>query len=489
MVGLVSIALVVGTTALYRFYQPITHPALLQFDIFDWMNRSRELMLFGKMTVPTSLWLFPTVNAWIAKIFGGDLFSVYLFSGATLTTLNVLLLGLIARMLWPKRILPIVMMILLYALNTQLLARSVNYLPETMTYTFGLTLVYCYLFLFLRKTWKIIPVILVLTYLFYHLHQSGLNFIVFTVLAITAYVAWLAPIRRRWRAAIISGGIMAVVGLFVVVEPLRQQFEFFINGSKNADVAFQGNAIPFEQIISDYPLIFVILLALGALIIMLKLFRKNSASQRLSYAFLLGIALFYFLFLYILPNLGAYSLVPWRFYTWFSLYAIIIATIGAVALFDRYRQHQVTTIVTLFFLGVSMFHGSLISDNMFTADRQTLIDMETIPVHAGVVVTTNANYLQTRFALAQNKQYVVYYGPEIFQVRDSETIGEKLRAIFGKQDIYVLISLYQLRQKPSSIDYWNNSAQVQMDVKTFQETSTFETVKKTPNILLVKLRS
>lgn len=489
VVGFISIALVVGITAVYRFYQPVTHPALLQFDIFDWMNRSKELMLFGKMTAPTSLWLFPTVNAWIARIIGGDLFSVYLFSGATLTTLNVILLGLIARMLWPKRILPVVIMILFYALNTQLLARSVNYLPETMTYTFGLALVYCYLILFLWKTWKIVPVIVALTYLYYHLHQSGLNFLVFSVLAIIAYTTWLAPIRRRWRAAIISVGIMAVVGLFIAVEPLRQQFQFFINGSKNADIAFQGNAIPFEQIVSDYPLLFVIFLTLGAFVVILKLFRKNSADQRLSYVSLLGIALFYFLFLYVLPNLGIYSLVPWRFYTWFSLYGVIIATIGFIAFFDRFNNKRGTVYAVCFLLVVSLFHGGLLPDNMYTADRATLESISKAPIPEGsTVMTTNANHLQTRYSLVGRDIIVREVGSELFRASSATAASQYLKPRLDGRPTYILISKFQLRQRPASLDYWRNSALFDMDLSIFTSRILFNTTFEDDSIKLVEVK-
>ncbi|GEM_PF-2372568 len=488
-ISIFTLVLVVAITALYRFYQPVTHPALLQFDIFDWMNRSRELILFGKMTALTTLWVFPTFNAWVARLFDGDLFSVYLYSGAVLTTLNVVLLAMSARLLWPKRVFPTVILILFYGLNTQLLARSVNYLPETMTYSFGLALVYCYLCLFLRRSWQVIPVILILSYLFYHLHQSGLNFFAFTALVLFSYVVWLVPLRKRWRTLIISGCFGVLAGLLAIVTALRQQFIYFLQGSKNVDTAFQGEAIPIQQIVSDYPLPFVAFLGIGVYLILLKTFRKNTRGVRLSYVMLLGIATFYFAFLYVLPNAGLYSLIPWRFYTWFSLYGIFVATVGGVAFFDRFRLQRGIIVTSLLLISFTMFHGSLISDNMFTADKSTLRDIKNITIPEGVVITTNANYLQTRYALAEQRTYVTYHGPEIFNIKDPALTRDTLRGLYGQQDIFILVSLYQLRQKPSSIDYWNNSAQTQMDTSVFQNPDTFEIVKKTPNILLVKLRS
>lgn len=484
-----TLFLVVVITALYRFYQPLTHPDLLQFDIFDWMKRSQDILLFGKMTNPTTLWLFPLINAWVAKLLGGDLFSVYLYSGAILTTLNIILLIGSTKLLWPKRILPVVLIVLFYGLNVQLLARSINYLPETMTYTFGLAMVYCYLLLFLRRSWKIIPIILLLNYLFYHLHQSGLNFIVFSIFVLIAYIVWLVRLKRRWRFLLLIAGLVLASGLILLSDPLRQQFLFFLQTGKNTDTAFQGTAIPFEQIMSDYPLALLGFMAIGVFVIILSCFRKKTSGYRLSLLMLLGITGFYFSFLYVLPNAGLYSLIPWRFYTWFSLYGVFVATIGAVHFFDHFREQKNVAYIALVFIAITMFHSSVVPDNMFTADRNTLKSIQNAPIPKGsTIMTTNANQLQTRFALDGKDIIIREVGPALFRAADTASAVAYLLPRLDGRPTFILISKYQLRQRPVSIDYWRNSAIYDMKVENFNDQNFFENVFENRDIVIYQFR-
>lgn len=488
LVYLGVILLLVALTAFYRFYPPITHPALLQFDVFDWARQSREIFMEHRLVTPTSLWVFPVWNAIVAAVTRVDLFNVYLYSGAVLTTLNCFIILGIGSMLWKQKA-PRLALLVLYAVNTQLLARSVNYLPETMSFTFGLGLVALYLWLFRkRKIWILIP-IAVLTYLYYHLHQSGLNFIVFSALVTVGYFLFAAPYRKRHKALVLLGCLALGIILIISQAPLRQQFLFFLAGDKNADIAFQGTAIPLAQFLTDYPLIVVVLMLLGAVGIIVRQFKVGRTADKFMWLMILLIPLTYFSFLYVLPNLKLYSLTPWRFYTWFSLYALIVAAEGFAIVYQSVIKSRLRLIL-LPVLVLLTIHTPYLPDNMFTADQNTLKDIEKYswPNNSNII-TTNANYLQTKYALSGKGIEVQQQGVNFFKAANSQTAATLLEGYPLDSSIFVLISKYQLRQRPSSIDYWRNSSIFDTRLENFQDSRYFTRLFENENILVYKVNA
>lgn len=479
---------IIGLTVLYRFFQPVTHPALLQFDVFDWMIRSKDILVNGRMTIPTTLWVFPQFNAWLAQFVRIDLFDIYLYSGAALTTLNLILVIAISRIVWPRQHLPTIFATLLYGISAFLLTRSVNYLPEAMTYTFGLGLLYCYLWMFSRRSWKVIPIILLINYFYFHLHQSGLNFILFSVMALFAYMLWLMPGSLARRLLSLGGVIAVMVGIVAIAPSLREQFLFFLRGSKNADVAFQGTPIPLTNFLYDFPAPIVVGMIVGTLIILKRAWSSLPRATKLSELLLIGIPMFYFLFLYVFPNLHLYNLIPWRFYTWFSLYALFVTTQGLYSVINVLQSKRKTLVLILAMVIMVLIHGNLISDDMYTADRSTLTSMATaLAGKTGTVFTTNANYLQTRYASFGQALTILQTDSSVFHAPSGSIAAENILHRQATQPVYVLISKYQLQQRPSSIAYWENSAFYNMNLAAFREGQYFTTLFEDDNILLVSI--
>jgi hypothetical protein len=480
--------IILGLIFIYRWYQPLTQRTLLQFDVFDWARQSREWLLFGHILTPTTLWVFPIWNAIVSKITGVDLFYIYLYSGAFLTTLNIVIIYGISSKLWRQPVLRL-MPLLFYAFNTQLLARSVNYLPETMSYTFGLALLYLYLRLvYDRKPLWLVP-ICIINYLYYHLHQSGTNFLVFTVVVVILYICFVT--RQTWKKKIVWLAVFLLAGIGFIISNvgIRQQIAFFLNGSKNADIAFQGTAIPFKQITTDYPFVFYTLLILGILSILIYLIRYREGQRNVAWITIMLITGFYFMFLYVLPNLKLYSLVPWRFYTWFSLYAIFIVSEGFALLFRTFRRKIVlVNILIPSFIIVNLIHGNLISDNMYTANAATLHSMENLNLPSNSrVITTNANYLQTKYALVKKSNVITTQaGAELFKVPSSNAANAFIASNYSDKSVYILISLYQLQQRPSNIAYWANSAIYDMDLSIFSDSRYFTTVYRDQQIVVFR---
>lgn len=481
------VILIAILTVIYRFYQPMTAGALTQFDVFDWAGRSKEWLLFGHMLIPTSLWVFPAWNAIVAKLTGINLFYIYLYSGAILTTLNLFILYGISSLLWRQRILRLVPLIF-YALNTQLLARSMNYLPETMSFTFGLTLVYFYLrLIYSRRPWWLIP-IGILNYLYYHLHQSGMNFLFFTAVVVIIYMFFI--IHQTWKGKLIwlTGIIVTGFGIFFSNAGIRQQINFFLNGNQNSSTDFHGTAIPFSQLFTDYRVVFLTMLILGALSIMCLLFQHRQTKEKVTWFIILMIVSFYFSFLYVLPNLKLYSLTPWRFYTWFSLYAVLIASQGVAVLLKIIGRKSSMLILLFFcFLVVNLVHDNLISDNMYTANMATLKSMEQLNLpENSLVITTNANYLQTRYALLGRSLTFYQAAQDFFKASDTKTAYAYLTDKYNMDSTYILISLYQLRQRPSSIDYWRNSSIYDMNLDLFADNRYFTEIYSDEQIVVFR---
>lgn len=484
----VMFGVIAALLVLYRFYQPIVAGALLQFDIFDWARQSREIVESGTLVLQHELWAFPVMNAIASLVTGLDIFTVYLFGGAVFTVLNGFLFYSIGRQLFRDSLSP-VLLVLLYALAARLLARSINYLPETMTYTLGLALVYFYARLFATRQWRYVGIIIALSYFYYHLHQSGLNFLFFSGLAIMLFILFQAFRSWRWRWLTVAGVIVAVAGIVWFTPPLKQQLVFFLSsGNGSADVAFQGEPIPLEQFWVDFDPLTIFLFVLGSVAALIVLVRRSSGrAQRLTALMVLLIAAFYFSFLYVLPNLNLYRLVPWRFYTWFTLYALLVAGYGIHAIRRVLKGRVMLTASLVALLLYFSLPGSLIADNMYTADRQTLDAMAALPIEASAtVLTTNANLLQARYALV-GRQVAVVQDHDIFR-STSDTVAVEIITKRYPEPVYILVSLFQLRQRPWSIDYWRNAALINMPVERFRSGTDFETVYEDENVLLVQLR-
>lgn len=475
---------------IYRFYQPLTSISLTQFDIFDWAGQSKQISL--SQNLPThDLWVFPLLNSLGSLVTGIDLFYIYLFGGAVITTLNFFLVYKIVILLFRKRLVAI-FGIFLYATMFMLLVRSIMYLPETLSFTIGLFLLYLYIKLFQTSKIKYIIPIGLVTYYYVHLHQSGLNFLAFSIAVIFMYILFSLRMRFLIRSAIFVG-LIAIVSLIVLFNPyLSASIEFFFSHGGGTDIAFKGEAIPLINYFFDYHVIIFIFTILGALCGIFSLFqRQKPTHEKQAFSILLMICLFYFSFLYILPNLNIYNLVPWRFYTWFSLYSIFLASYGFYYIFFALKISHHVKIIIIAITVSTLVHGQLIVDDMYTADKTTIDSISSLSFpDDSVVVTTNANYLQTRYALIGKNVDVGQVYKEVFLASsDQEALSEINNIYNNYSDIYVLISLYQLQQRPHAIDYWRNAAYYQMDIGIFDNSPYFDEFFRDEQILVFQIRA
>lgn len=484
---LVFAYLAVGALAgVYRFTQPVTSHALTQFDVFDWMGQSRNIQITGIMPAH-NIWLFPAFNAVLSSLSHVELFSVYLFGGAVVTTLAMLPLASIIWLLTKDHRATLVTL-LLYATMQKILARSVMYLPEAMTYLFGLVLLYLYVRLFQTRQWAALVPVWIVTSGYVVLHQSGLNFLAFSAIVTITFVLFFSDFSRKWRG-IFGGAFVALIGLLLLtVKALRTGLTFFFSQSNGVDGAFQGDIIPYQQILSAYEPLYVVLFVLGVGVLVVHLFRKNPPWKKVSLALLLLVVLFYFSFLYILPSLNLYRLTPWRFYTWFSLFTLPIIGYGLGISFQKLKLSaavQTVAVSALIFLQIT---PALISDNMFTADHSTLKDMQALSFpKSSVVITTNANYLQTKYALSGRGVEVREYGVALFKAADGRSAASSLLGYSSDTNVYVIISKYQLRQRPTSIDYWRASSIFDMRLENFLDGKYFTGFFENQNLFVYKV--
>lgn len=482
------IAVIVGLCALYRFYQPIMSGSLTQFDVFDWAGRSREILMMGNMSQPTTLWLFPLVNAGISKFLSINIFYVYLYAGAILSTLNLIILYGISKQLWKERYIRLLPLIL-YALTSQLLARSINYLPETMSYSFGLLLIYLYLKLvYSRNPWWILPITIV-NYLYFHLHQSGLNFLFFSIVVIFLYIVFI--VKKSWKLKLLVFLVIitGVIVIFLSNSNLRNQIVFFLEGNNSNISEFHANAIPLNQLVDNFPVVYLVMFLIGIVSILFLIFQSASINHKIAWVIISIVTIFYFCFLYIFPNLNIYSLTPWRFYTWFILYAILLISAGihSTLIFLR-KVFSFPLLISISLLFVISTHGTVIPDNMYTANLSTLNAMQRLPIsEKSSIITTNANYLQASYALKGKDVTIFQAGENVFKADSSQTAYNLLGAFPKNGQIYVVISLFQLKQRPQFIDYWRNSAIFDMKLSLFDNSKYFTNIYQDENIIAYQL--
>jgi len=335
----------------------------------------------------------------------------------------------------------------------------------------------------------LIPIWLV-TVGFIFLHQSGLNFLAFSAIVTVTYVLFFSGLTVKWRYVLGSIAIALLSFLTIVIKPVRIGLTFFFSQGNGADkLAFQGDVISFRQIISAYEPLYVILFTLGVVTVVIHFFSKNPRWLKVSLGVLFLVMFFYFTFLYILPNLNIYRLTPWRFYTWFSLFTLPIVGYGISAVCQKVRLSGSIQAFAVAIIIIVSLNTSLVPDNMYTANAQTLQDMKNLPLPAqSLVITTNANYLQTRYALLEHEVSLLQLATEFFKASSPKAAHDYVKhfTIPGKET-YILISKYQLRQRPTSIDYWRNSAMYDMDVTLFQQPF-FETINETPEVLLLRVK-
>ncbi|MFA6587812.1 MAG: hypothetical protein WCT08_01950 [Patescibacteria group bacterium] len=474
--------------AFYRLYQPLKFQALTQFDIFDWAMQSKQILLSGQAPLH-SLFIFPLFNAFISMISGINLFYVYLLGGGIITLITFLVLYQILILLFENKLARL-LVLLIYATAVQLLPRSIMYLPETLSYLVGMYLVYLFIKLFKDQKLVYLLLILVCNYLYFHLHQSGLNFIFFSLVTIFLYFLFSQKYKIKSKILIFIGLLVFLSSILFFNKDLFNSFKFFLTQSNNTDTAFNGDAIPISRFLTNYSFIFLLPLFLGIIYGFVNLFKKIKTSSKLSFIIILVITLFYFSFLYILPNLNLYSLIPWRFYTWFTLYTIILLGYGFDYMFTFFENKKVLQYFFFSVLFLFTIPGGLVFDNMFTADFKTLDAMSKLYIqNDSMILTTNANYLQIRYALLGNNYIITQDGPQLFKIPSSKEAYDYIKGTYKNTNIYVLISLYQIKQRPSAIDYWRNSAIYDMNLKVFDNTKYFSKEYSDSNIVLYKIAS
>jgi hypothetical protein len=158
-------------------------------------------------------------------------------------------------------------------------------------------------------------------------------------------------------------------------------------------------------------------------------------------------------------------------------------------LLQRLKSSQFTVVLAMAIMIAVLIHPVGLSDNMFTADAATLHSLEHIPIKPNSVsFTTNANYLQTLYAFVGKKTSLYQAGAEVFYSPTAEIAWGLLKTKYPVNDqTYVIISKYQLRQRPYSIDYWRISAYYDMNPKMFDNSRFFTIFYEDQNILVYSL--
>ncbi|RJO59347.1 hypothetical protein C4546_03125 [Candidatus Parcubacteria bacterium] len=469
----------------YRLYQPIKFQALTQFDIFDWATQSKQILL-SEQAPGHNLFVFPLFNSILSKITDINLFYVYLFGGAVITLITFLVILKISEMLFENRLARL-FVLLLYSTSTFLLPRSIMYLPEAFTYLIGMYLVYLFVKLFKEGNFIYLVLIFICNYFFFHLHQNGLNFIFFSVVAVVLFLLLHPKYQLKIKLFFISTLAVLVTSVLLLNKSLLNNFRFFLTRGDNLDPAFNGVVIPFANILTAFSVVFFLLLMLGAITEFAMQFRQKEIYKRQAFLMIFLITFVYFCFLYLFPNLNIYKLYPWRFYTWFSLYGALLAGYGLNFLFQRLKQYKT---LKLFLMGVMIFVAiptSLVFDTMFTADLKTLDAMSKLPIqNNALVLTTNANYFQAKYAFLGKPAIVNEVSQDLFRAASAKAANDFLKKNYPATEIYILVSLYQLRQRPGSIDYWRNHAIFDMNLKLFSNREFFSEIFRDDQVLLVK---
>lgn len=481
----VALGAVFGIAAFYRLYQPIKFQALTQFDIFDWATQSKQILLSGQAPAH-NLFVFPLFNSIISRISGIDLFYVYLFGGVVITLLAFWVIYQISILLFDNKHARL-MVLLLYSTSTFILARSIMYLPEAFTYLIGMYLVYLFVKLFKEQKFRHLLLIMATNYFFFHLHQAGMNFIVFSLVATLVFIFLHNKYKLKSKIYLLSALALLTLIILWLNKSLVNNFKFFITKGNDLDPAFNGAVIPYSDILTTFSTAFFILISFGSIVGLVYLFKRQELFKRQAFLMVFLIAFTYFCFLYLFPNLNIYRLYPWRFYTWFSLYGCLLAGFGINFLFNYFANNKALKYFIISFIIFFSIPASIVFDNMFTADFKTLDLMSKLPINQdALVLTTNANYFQAKYALLGKPVTVNESSPDLFRAASSQAVNDFLKKHYTNPEIYILISKFQLDQRPGSIDYWRNHAIFDMDLKLFADKELFFEIYKDDQVLLIK---
>ena len=161
---------------------------------------------------------------------------------------------------------------------------------------------------------------------------------------------------------------------------------------------------------------------------------------------------------------------------------------GFTVVYHFFRKRMVLQMgFLLCFLVLNLVHTDVMPNDMYTANAATLDTMSTIRVpEKSIIITTNANYLQTRYSIVGHDYTIAQEGAAVFTATNAKSANTAALNWGTGQPVYVLISLYQLRQHPSQMAFWNNSAIPNTRVNDFTDPQYFQTIIRDDNILFVR---
>jgi len=481
-------------SSIFRFYQIINLGGYLEFDLFSWAKFSKDIILSGN--VPNILpWAFPLFNSIVSLITGVDLLNLYRVMGSFLTLLGIFIFYLIGKhflnsVKWG------LILAFFYSLLESLIPRSIMYLPETLTYIIGPSILLSYLFLLKFKKTINIFIFLLLSGFYFHLHQTGYIFFVLSFFMIIFFIVtnndYYNLVKKKY-IVIIS----LIYLLFVILgNKILPFIMYLLNKSGGKDALFNTSSKEsLLKVISQFPLILLIVTVIGFFVAIFSIMNKVKTKEyRFFIFFSVIISFIFFCFVYLFPKINLYTFVPWRFYPWLGLYLIILALVGTKEILIRINPKIISIII--FFMIIAFIPEKLIFDDMVVLDDSTIISFQNIDKLNGGrnIITTTTNNLPTKFFLDRDNSIISGNFPRIFLANNPQEAYKSFQSYVedGKinktQNNYILISLFQLKQKPKQYAWWKYRAYPQMDKDIFLDKNYFLIEYQDENLLLVKIK-
>lgn len=489
-----------------RIYQLFIINGFLQFDIFVWLLRSKRTILtgyVGNLPGMSELWGFHIFNSVYSIISGVNILEVYLILGSIISILGTVILFITARKIFNSPTIGLICAFL-YAFGTTLISRSVMYLPETITYIIGPIILWCLAGLFFENEPKYILLLFIFNIFYLNLHQGGVFFWVLCILGVLIYGLKNAStvidyIKNRRIFLLLFVVLILIISIFFGT--------FYRISSHLIDSGHSGQSVgvpePWANIVEKLTAPLLLFSLLG-FILGIKLSKNKEERGVIGLSFFVFFV--FFSFLYLIAKFTDYRLVPWRFYTWTYLYMILFSSAGIFFLRNNIgkRKTLIVFFATLIILFLSTIPNGLVYEDMVSADFSTLNSMtESLKYisNGSIIITSSANQPPTKFIYGMDNIVLPAASSKIFV---SESYEEKVAIInlslkskeknknideyfdldFSNRSIYILISKFQLRQRPAATAWWNNNAVMNTNLSTFNKN--FSRVFEDNNILLLK---
>jgi hypothetical protein len=506
----IALSLIILLGIILRFYQLFYISGFLQFDIFHWMFRSSNTLINqATYTTPYDtfvLWGFFLFNSIISLITGLSVPNVYFIFGSLLSSITIMILFVSVKSIFKSSKIALIGAFL-FAISSLIVPRSIMYLPETLTYLIGPIIIFLIAGLIRNRSISYLILLIIFNIFYIFLHQGAILFIFLTVLATLFvflknrefYLTENRPVKTK-KIFFVFIFVFFLVALLFGGTVIKTILLVLSSGST-------GNAVgvpePISKIVSTLTPILILFSIFG----IITGYRRSEDYNEKAIKVVLLVLLFSFsLFLYIFPTLGLFNLIPWRFYTWTFLYLLFFSSAGFFYVGSNFKKTFRIGILFLFLvlLLFSLIPSNLIYDDSITSNPSTLNSMYnsiyTIP-QGSIIITSKADFSPAKFVYgnvdvilpSNSSQVFLSYGQDKFKwINDTLFSREKysgedeyLDSNLENREIYILISKFQLMQKPVKYAWWVNNAYPQTNPDSFSKPF-FNKTFEDENIVLFK---